>query len=260
MRKVLFYSMWLIFIVALVTSCVKKENIEKKELVIFAAASMTETLNEIAVAYQEVAPDVELILNYDSSGTLKTQIESGAYVDIFISASQETMDAMDSINSDSRVVLLKNSLGLVVSERCKYNISSFQEMIDLLITGEILLAIGNRDVPAGVYAMQVLEFYEILQQDLNALGSITYATNVKEVTTQVSQNSVDCGMIYVTDAVSAGLEVVEIASEDMCESIVYPIGIAKESNNQELAQEFLTFLKTETCADIFERVGFITTQ
>lgn len=236
------------------------------ELVVFAAASMTETLTEIADMYKEVAPNVTLTYNFDSSGTLKTQIQEGADCDLFISAAQKQMDQMDikadpSVNEegldfvveDSRVNLLENKVVLVVPEDNPAGIESFQ---DLTTDKLSLLCLGNEDVPVGAYSDEILENLGIDKAQLEADGKVTYGTNVKEVTSQVSEGAVDAGIIYATDAFSAGLTVVDEATTDMCRQVIYPAAVLNISKNAEAAQAFLDYLKTDECAAVFEKVGF----
>ena len=216
----------------------KTTNAAPVELVIFAAASMTETLNQVAELYRDVAPNVTLIFNFDSSGTLKTQIQSGADCDIFISAGQKQMNELDisadpSINTEgldfvlegSRFDILENKVTLCVPDGVENGVTSFDDMAQKLKDGSILLAMGNEDVPVGQYTQKILAYYELDEAALATAGHITYGSNVKEVTTQVSEGTVDCGVIYCTDAYSAGLTVVDSATADMCGQVIYPAAV-----------------------------------
>ena len=242
---------------------------EPIELIVFAAASMTETLEEIAELYKAVTPNVTLIFNFDSSGTLKTQIEEGADVDIFISAGQKQMDQLDidadeSVNTDgldfvlagSRIDLLENKVALAVPDGNPKGIGSYDDMAAKLSDGSILMAMGNEDVPVGQYTQKILAFYDLDEAALAAAGSVTYGSNVKEVTTQVSEATVDCGVIYQTDAYSANLTVVDTATAEMCGQVIYPAAVMNVSKNAEAAQAFLDYLNTAPAAAVFEGVGF----
>ena len=242
---------------------------EEVELTVFAAASMTETLGEISDLYAQVAPDVKLSFNFDSSGTLKTQIEEGAACDLFISAGQLQMDQLDieadpSVNTDgldyvaegTRINLLENKVTLVTNEENTAGIASFDDLSQKLSEGGILMAMGNSDVPVGQYTQKILEYYGLDEEALAADGVITYGSNVKEVTTQVSEGVVDCGVVYCTDAFSAGLTVVDSATEEMCGQVIYPAAVMKNSANQEAAQAFLDYLTTDEAMAVFEAVGF----
>lgn len=246
-----------------------EENTEAVELTVFAAASMTETLTEIAELYKEVAPDVTLVFNFDSSGTLKTQIEEGADCDVFISAAPKQMNQLDSAageeaNPDgldfvlqgSRIDLLENKVALAVPEGNPAGITSYDDLAEGLKNGTVLLAMGNGDVPVGQYTQKIFDFYGLSEEALAQVGSITYGSNVKEVTTQVSEGAVDCGIIYSTDAHSAGLTVVDTATGEMCGQVIYPAAVLNISKNPEAAQAFLDFLTGEEASRVFEAVGF----
>lgn len=242
---------------------------EPLELIVFAAASMTETLNQIAEMYKAVAPNVTLIYNFDSSGTLKTQIQEGAECDLFISAGQKQMNQLDitanpEVNTDkldfvlegTRINLLENRVTLCVPEGNPKDIRSFDDLADKLKAGSVLMAMGNSDVPVGQYTQKILAFYGLDEGKLAKGGVITYGTNVKEVTTQVTEASVDCGVVYCTDAFSAGLTPVDYATKEMCGQVIYPAAVLNISRNQEAAKEFLAYLQTEDAMKVFEAVGF----
>lgn len=169
---------------------------EPVELVVFAAASMTETLTEIAEDYKEIAPNVTLTFNFDSSGTLKTQIQEGAACDVFISAGQKQMDQLDAaadpaVNTEgldfvaqgTRLNLLENKVTLCVPEGNPAGLTSFDDLAAKLSAGDILLAMGNSDVPVGQYTQKILAYYGLDEAALAEAGVLTYGTNVKEVTT-----------------------------------------------------------------------------
>ena len=242
---------------------------EQTELVVFAAASMTETLEEIKETYEAEHERVTLTFNFDSSGTLKTQIEEGADCDVFISAGQEQMDQLDitadaAVNTDgldfvedgSRIDLLENKVTLVVPEENETGIESVDDLKTKLEIGDIMLAMGNSDVPVGQYTQKILQYYGLDEQALADAGKITYGSNVKEVTTQVAEGSVDCGVIYCTDAFSADLTVVDEATAEMCGQVIYPAAVMKNSSDVDAAREFLDYLTTDEAMKVFESVGF----
>ena len=239
------------------------------ELVVFAAASLTETLTKIGERYEEENPDITLAFNFDSSGTLKTQIEEGADCDVFLSAGQKQMneldlsageeknpDQLDFVKEDSRIDLLENKVALVVPEDNPKKIGSFSQLAELLKDGEILMAMGNADVPVGQYTQKILDYYGLNEEELAQAGKITYGTNVKEVTVQVLEGSVDCGVVYCTDAFSAGLDLTDSATAEMCGQVIYPAAVMKNSSDPEAAQAFLDYLGTDEAMDLFEEVGF----
>ena len=235
LRKVL-ACVTMCFMVLPLTGCGTSQATETKEneeaaevtLNVFAAASMTETLTEIQEMYKEVAPNVTLVFNFDSSGTLKTQIQEGADCDVFISAAQKQMNQLDKdadpeVNTEgldyvlevTRKNLLENKVVLAVPDGNPKGIESFA---DLGTDKLSLLALGNEDVPVGQYSEEILTNLGMLDQ-LEQENKITYGSNVKEVTTQVSEAAADAGIIYATDA-------------------------------------FLDYLKTDDCMKVFEEAGF----
>lgn len=244
------------------------DDAEPITLVVFAAASMTETLTEIAGNYKTVAPNVTLCFNFDSSGKLLTQIEEGALCDLFISAAPKQMNALDgSLKDDagknpngqdmllegSRLNLLENKVTLAVPEGNPKGIESFDQLADLLQNGEVMLAIGNSDVPVGQYTQKIFAFYGIDEAAIT--DQLTYGNNVKEVSTQVTEAAADCGIIYATDAFSAGLTVVDSATAEMCGQVIYPAAVLKDGQT-EAAQAFLDYLQTEEAMAVFQSVGF----
>ena len=247
------------------------ENTESVDLIVFAAASMTETLTEIAEMYKEVAPNVNITYNFDSSGKLLTQISEGADCDLFISAAPQQMNAMDGsligdaeknpdgldlIVTDSRINLLENKVVLCVPEGSDKGIDSFDALAEHLKAQDILFCMGNSDVPVGQYTQKILAHYDLDEEALAAAGVITYGSNVKEVTTQISEGSVDAGVVYCTDAYSAGLTPVDEATAEMCGQVIYPAAVLKAAPNAEAAKEFLAYLQTDRAATVFEGVGF----
>lgn len=246
-----------------------RDDAKKSTIVVFAAASMTESLTRAGDQFTAANDQYELSFNFDSSGTLKTQIQEGADCDVFISAGQKQMNQMDItaasdvntegldlIDHDTRFDILENKVTLVVPEGNPKNIQSFDDLASRLQAGDILMVMGNSDVPVGQYTQKILAYYNLDEESLASAGTITYATNVKEVTSQVSAGSADCGVIYQTDAYSAGLTVVDSATKDMCGRVVYPAAVTKAAPNPEGARAFLDFLKGDEASADFQEVGF----
>jgi len=247
------------------------QSAQTTELTVFAAASMTETLNQIAEDYKTVDPNVSLTFNFASSGDLLSQIREGADCDVFISAAPKQMNALDgSLKDDAdknpdgldelldgtRIDLLENKVVLAVPEGNPKGIESFDKLADQLGAGEVFLAIGNSDVPVGQYTRKIFAHYGLDEQSLADAGVLTYGSNVKEVTTQVSEGAVDCGIIYATDAYSAGLESVDEATADMCGQVIYPAAVLRNSAHPDEAKAFLDYLTGEDAGRVFESVGF----
>ncbi len=236
--------------------CSGETKMKDNQIIVFAAASLSESLEEIKESYEKDR-NVELVFNLDSSGTLKNQIDHGADWDIFISAAKKQMDGLDPelvdglkfyIDSDSRVDLLENKVVLVSKDE-DTPIRSFED----LATMDVILAIGNEDVPVGQYSEEIFKSLGIWDQvkEKANLGS-----NVKEVTTWVGEGAVDGGVVYKTDATAAGLHIIDQAGLDLLDTpVVYPM--AKNSaSSSALADDFYKYLRSEPAMEIFKKYGF----
>ncbi|GFI61405.1 molybdate-binding protein ModA [Clostridiales bacterium] len=261
----------IVFAVILATagcSSAKPENNMRKEeteIIVFAAASMTETMTEIAEMYHKKEPDINIIYNFDSSGTLKTQIQEGADCDIFISAAQKQMNELDiSSNANSekqdfvdpntRFDLISNSIVLITPKGNPAGIEEFEDVATDIVD---LIVLGNADVPVGQYSEEIFTYIGLWEK-LNYEKKITFGTNVKEVIAQVEAQAADCGVVYSTDAASSeDVEVVCHAPEDSHRPITYPVAILKNSEHKEEAEVFLEYLKGDDCRNVFEKAGFI---
>lgn len=242
------------------------------ELHVSAAASMTESLDEVIANYTKEHSNVKIVPTYDSSGTLVTQIMSGADCDIFISAAQKQMNQIDEAATDgyegtnyveqgTRVDLLQNKCALVVSPATTKTLKSWSDFETAIkaaqSASDLTFAMGNSDVPVGKYTSSILTNLGLNENDMVSKGIITYGTNVKEVTSQVSSGAADCGIIYATDAYSAGLDVVDTASDELTDGpVIYPAAVMANSVNKEAAQAFLDYLQTDDAMACFEKVGF----
>ncbi len=236
------------------------------ELIVFAAASMTESLTEIAKQYKLVAPDVTLTFNFDSSGTLQTQIEEGADADLFISAGQKQMNELDitagteknpkgqdELLEGTRFNLLTNTVVLIVPEGSDKGIASFEDVGTERVS---LIALGNSDVPVGQYAQDVFTYLGLWDK-LNADAKITFGSNVKEVLAQVEAAAVDCGVVYVSDAATgSGITVVATAPEGSHKPVQYPVAVLKRSQNPDEARAFLEYLKGPEATKVWTDIGF----
>lgn len=241
---------------------------EQTEVVVFAAASLESALTQIAQTYEAQHEDVKLTFTFDSSGTLKTQIEEGAVCDLFLSAAQKQMNQLDSqdttgantdgldfVYSDTRIDLLENQVVLAVPPENPGKINSFTD----LASGDYLLCIGNDDVPVGAYSLEILDYLGYSLDQLEDQGKVTYASNVSEVARQVQEGVVDAGMVYATDASTYGLNVVDAATPEMCQQVIYPAAVMKsgEADSYDAAQDFLTYLYTnEEAISVWKDVGF----
>lgn len=267
MKKIIPLLLAAVCFICIFSGCEKED--EKTEIIVFAAASLTETLTELGNRYMADHPNISLVFNFDSSGTLKTQIQSGAVCDIFISAGQKQMnqldiaaeadvntEGLDFILSGSRFDILENKVALAVPEGNPAGIRSCEDLCQALTEGTILLAIGNSDVPVGQYTLKIFEYYDLSEEDLASRGLLTYGSNVKELTTQLKEGAVSCGIVYSTDAFSAGLTVVDTATAEMCGQVIYPAAIIRTTEHQAAAESFLEYLRSHEADEVFSAVGF----
>ena len=270
-----FLFIFVILIIFSFSSCSKKTNnqnasqksttsAKKTDLIVFAAASLKESLNSIKANYEKANPNINILYNFDSSGTLRTQLIAGASADIFISAAPRQMNDITEGKNDKGIALadsstvfnfLENKVVLASSNRNVKGIKNFDDLANRLKNKSVFLCIGNSDVPVGGYTLKIFKYYNIDEKDI--ASQLTYAANVKEVTTQVSQEAVDCGIIYQTDAFSAGLNVVDSATVAMCGQVIYPMCILKAAPERAEAEKFYNYLKSSEGLKEFEAVGFV---
>lgn len=239
----------------------REEVGEKQDLVVFAAASMTDVLDEIKTVYEEENPAFNLVFNFDSSGTLKSQILEGADCDVFISAAQKQMNELDpddeayngkiSIDKDTRIDLLENKVTLVVPDGNEKNIESFEDLnTDKLDS----LALGNEDVPVGQYSEEILKNLGIYDQ---IQDKVTLGSNVREVASWVKEKTVDAGIVYETDAKAFDLEIVAEADDSLLDNkVIYPAAVLKNSAHKDEAEKFLKYLQTDEASEILRNAGF----
>lgn len=225
-----------------------------QELTISAAASLAMPMEEIKTIYEQENPQIKLVYNIGSSGSLQQQIEQGAPVDIFFSAAARQMNALAEKNliiSTTRRDLLKNQIVLITPK----NLTLVNSFEDLMKPEVQTIAIGEPEsVPAGKYAAEALTFYKILDQ---VSDKLIYGNSVTQVLTYVDLGNVDAGMVYSTDAkTKEKVRVVATASPESHTPIVYPIAVIKNSKNQQLAQEFIQFLASNPAQEIFTKYGF----
>lgn len=262
MKKIL-VGLSLSTILIILTACRGSDtkSVEKEDLVVFAAASTTDVLEEIKSVYEKENPKVNLVFNFDSSGSLKEQIMEGAGCDVFISAGQRQMNELDPtkdaykgkarIDEYTRIDLLENKVTLVVADGNKNEITSFEDMNTDKVES---LAIGNEDVPVGQYSQEILTKLGIYDEikDKISLGS-----NVREVTSWVKEGLVDAGIVYATDAKVFDLEVVAEADETLLDTkVIYPAAVIASSKEKEESQRFLDFLEDDKSSEILRKYGF----
>ena len=258
MKKFLISIILISFIVSnlVLFGCAQNQNKDETiELLVSAAASLTDALEEIKELYTEENKNITVTYNFAGSGSLQQQIEQGAPVDVFISAASRHMNDLEQKNlimEGTRIDLLMNKLVLIVPAASDIQSGDFQ----VLLKDEIKkIAIGEPDsVPAGKYATQVFDHFGILK-DIEA--KFIYGKDVRQVLTWVNTSNVDAGVVYASDAVQADkIRILSEAPEGSHEPIVYPAAVIKNSRHAEQAQNFLDFLATSKSKEIFARHGF----
>lgn len=227
---------------------------EQVEVVVSAAASLTDAMGEIAEMIKE-DENIILVPSYGSSGALQKQIEEGAPSDVFISAGQKQMDALEEkslISKESRVDLLENSLVLIVPEDNKDQINTIQDVVDKKV--QIALA-ETETVPVGQYSKAALT--KLGLWDKLETGNIVQSKDVSEVLTHVEQGNVSAGMVYSSDAVR-GVKVKQVQEfeENLHDPIIYPAAVVESSKQKDASKAFLDYLQTDKVKAIFEKYGF----
>ncbi|MGJ5673194.1 MAG: molybdate ABC transporter substrate-binding protein [Nostochopsis sp.] len=225
------------------------------ELLVSAAASLKDVMEEIKTDYQQTKPNVNVKYNFGASGALLQQIQQGAPVDVFISAGKKQVDTLEQsgqLVADSRKILAKNRLVLIVPKDA-IDVSSFNNLKDAKIKK---IAIGEpRSVPAGQYAEQTLQKLGIYQ---SIKPKFVYANNVRQVLAAVESGNADAGLVYLTDAkISNKVKVVVAADEKYHSPIVYPVAVLKRTKNMQAAKDFVQFLSSQEAKTILQKYDFI---
>lgn len=224
-------------------------------ITVSAAISLKDSLDEIARLYRAALPGAAVHFNYGASGTLQRQVEQGAPVDVFISASPIQMDELAAkglLLAGTRRDLVRNAIVLVVPKG-KPDISSFA---DLAKPGARVIAIGEpRTVPAGKYAQEVLTHLGLYDQ---LKPKFVLAKDVRQVLAYVAMGNADAGIVYLTDAKSSDqVAVVATAPEDSHSPVMYPVAVLKGSKNEAAARALEDFLLGAKARAVFQKYGFI---
>ncbi len=227
---------------------------EPVRILVSAAASLQDALNEIIPLYEKSHPSIRVTLNAAGSGTLETQIEQGAPTDVFIAAAPQFMDPLELkglLRSGSRINLLENRIVLVVPKGTS-KIANFR---DLTRTDVRIVAMGDpASVPAGMYAQKILEALGIYD---SVRHKAVLGADVRQVLGYVESGSADAGIVYATDAVASDrVSVVAEAPADSTPPIVYPAAVIRDSAHPDSAQDFLQFLRSDDARTVFRRLGF----
>ena len=252
MKKLILWTLALVMMAAPMAA--PAAQAEKVELYVLAAASLTDVMAQIADSYKEIAPDVGITFVFDSSGTLQSQIEAGATADVFVSAAQRQMDALEEgglIKRESRKDLLLNQVVLILPAASELVLSSFEDVAGDLVK---MIAIGDESVPVGQYTQQIYEYlgtWDAVKAKANLGG------NARAVLSWVASGDVDCGIVYATDAASTvGVKVTAQAPEGSHTPVIYPAAVVDGTKNAEAAQAFLDYLSGDAARSLFIAAGF----
>jgi len=228
---------------------------EKVEIMVSAAASLTDALNELKTSFETDHPKVKVVYNFGSSGKLATQIEQGAPSDVFLSASKKDMDSLeekDLIQKDSRIDFTSNTLVLITNKDSSLSLTSFEE-ID---SGKIShFAIGEPEiVPVGRYTKEVLEKLN-LWEPMQSI--VVFASDVRQVLTYVESGNAEAGVVYSSDAkISDKVKVLAEANPEWHQPIVYPGAVVADTKHVEEANLFLAYLTSEQGKEVLNKYGF----
>lgn len=252
MKKVIIFLLVAMLMVAGVTGC---SSAPKEETIMLAAAASLKNCmeNELIPMFEQKNSNIKVNGTYDSSGKLQTQIEEGADVDVFMSAAEKQMNALNDkgmIADNSIVPLLENELVLIVPKGNENNIQDFNDILNAEI-----IAVGDPEsVPAGQYAKELLSNLGLWDE---VSEKSSQGTNVTEVLNWVAEGSADAGIVYATDAISNDkVEIVVAAPEGTVSKVIYPVGIIKATTKSESAKAFVDFLQSDDAKAVFEKYGF----
>lgn len=228
-------------------------NLTNPELIVSAASSMKNVLEEISSLYLAENPQTKLTYNFGSSGSLQRQIEQGAPVDIFISAASREMNNLQKqslLVAETRQDIVKNQMVLIVNS----NNNEIKDIADLAKIDDEKIAIGEpNSVPAGQYAKEILTHFNIWSQ---VRPQTVYAKDVRQVLNYVATNNIEAGIVYLSDTKNAKVKIAATVPEQIHSSIVYPAAVVKNSNKPAAAKDFIKFLSTPKAQAVFQQYGF----
>lgn len=223
------------------------------ELFLSAAASLTDAMKEIGALYERENPARKIVCNFGGSGALKTQIEQGAPVDLFIAAAEQQMDELEAkglILKQSRRDLLVNQVVLIAATDDKSGVGSFEEAANAA-----RIALGEpQGVPVGQYARQIFSHLQILPE---IEAKAVYGADVRQVLAWVENKEAQVGVVYATDAaLSDKVRVICQAPPGSHAPVVYPAAITSGGKHGKAAEQFMAFLQTPAARAVFEKYGF----
>jgi molybdate transport system substrate-binding protein len=245
------YSLIVLILISFIftSGCIGGDREYENELTISAAISLSDAFREIGDGFQEEHPEVKLYFNFGASGTLMRQVEQGAEVDVFASASQREMDFLeekDLILKSTRTNFANNRLVIIAPS---------QFNVEKLASPDISrIAIGNpKTVPAGNYAKTFLlnsGLFDRIQEKL------IYAENVRQVVDYVELGEVDAGFVYLSDTLKTDFPVSGL-NDKLYPEIVYPVAVIQDSDNIDTAKEFIEYIMSEEGQTILHKHGFV---
>ncbi len=253
MRKLFSFVLLILILFTLGTQAWAEE---KKELVVSAAASLTDALNELKPLFEATHPGNKLLYNFGASGTLTKQIEAGAPVDVFISAAAKQMDQLEVkglVVKETRQNILSNEVVLILPVNSALGVKSFQDLAGPSVKS---IAIGNPDfVPCGQYTREI---FESLELSSSLASKLILGGDVRQVLDYVARGEVDAGIVFATDAaiLPGKVKVAAVAPFNSHKRIIYPAAVVKSSKNPERAADFVRFLTSKESQEVFKKYGF----
>ena len=232
-----------------------KNDVNERQLMVSAAMSLKDVMTKIGDEFQKEHKNVKVLFNFASSGQLRSQIESGAPVDLFVPASATDMDILikkDLVLNDTKTILAGNELVLIVNQKSKIDIKSIKDLTNSSVKK---IACGNPDtVPAGKYAKETMKYFDLSE----ALKTkLVFGENVRQVLDYVSRDEVEAGFVFSTDAkIDPQVKVVYRVPSEAHSEITYPLVVLKASLQQQLAKEFIKYATSPTAHAILDQYGF----
>ena len=228
---------------------------EPVELHVSAAASLTNAMNELAELYNKDNPNVKIIFNFGSSGALQQAIENGGETDLFYSAAQKQMNALEEkgeLADGTRKNLLENAVVLIVPNDSTKDITSYQDVATDKVEK---IALGEpKGVPVGQYSEEIFTNLNILDA---VKAKAVYGSDVRQVLAWTESGEVDCGVVYATDAaISDKVKVICTAPESTHKPVFYPAAVIKSSKHIDDAKKFLDFTSSDDAKKVFDKYGF----
>jgi len=245
---------FLVKIISLILVIAAAAHLRAADVMVFAAASLTDSMKEIAADYEAISVD-HIQLNFGGSSTLARQIEEGAPADLFFSADEAKMDGLEKkglIEPGTRQSRLGNSLVVVVAAGSSLTIRSAADLTNASVE-KIALA-DPAAVPAGVYARMWLEKSGLWEE---LKPKVVPTQNVRAALAAVESGNVEAGVVYKTDAgISRKVKIAYAVPVNDAPDISYPMALVKDSPAPDAARKFLRYLGSPDAAKVFEKFGF----